>query len=68
MGTSALTMVFAALVVHALDASAAAVQVAHDGARELIRNADFNMHDRLQQRGLRDFHCLPERNAPGHLE
>ena len=58
----------AALVVHALDASATRVQVAHDGAGKFVGNGDLDVHDRFQQRGLGQFHGFPEGNAAGGLE
>ena len=68
MGTSALTIGVAALVVHALDASAAAVEVAHDGAGEVVGDGDFDVHDGLEQGGLGGLHGFLEGDAAGHLE
>src|SRR5580700_3909960 len=58
----------AALVVHALDASPPAVQIAHDRARKIVRYRDLHRHHRLQDRWLSLLHRFPERDAPRHLE
>ena len=58
----------AAFVVHALDAPAAAVEVAHDGAGEFVGNRDLDGHDRFQQGGLGGFHRFAEGDAPRHLK
>src|SRR5208283_1644710 len=58
----------AGFVVHALDASAAAVEVAHDGSGELVGHGDLDGHDGFEQRGLGRFHGLAESDAAGHLE
>src|SRR5690348_14649770 len=58
----------AALVVHSLNASAAPVKVAHNGAGKLVGHGDFHRHNRLQQRGLGLLHGLFEGNAARHLE
>src|ERR1700679_403109 len=53
---------------HALYASAAAVEIAHDRAGGLIRRFNLNVHHRFQQRGLRLFHASTESKPAGHLE
>src|SRR5256885_14617690 len=58
----------ATLVVHALDAPAAAVEVAHDGAGEVVGDGDFDVHDGLEQGRLGGLHGLLEGDAAGHLE
>ncbi len=58
----------ACLVVHALNASAPAVEVAHDRACEFVWDGDLDRHDRFQQSRLRRFHRLLERDAARHLE
>src|SRR6266496_547748 len=56
------------LVVHALNATAPRVEVAHDRASEFVRHRDLNRHDRLEQRWLGQLHGFLEGNAAGHLE
>src|SRR6266700_230794 len=58
----------AAFVVHALNAAAPTVQVAHDRAGKFIRNRDLDHHDWLEQRGLGLLHGFLEGDASGHLE
>lgn len=41
------------ILLHAEDAAAALVQVAHDIAHVLIRHADFHVHNRLKQHRVR---------------
>ena len=58
----------AGLVVHALNATAAGVHVAHDGSGELVGNGDFDLHDGLEQGGLGGLHGFLEGDAAGGLE
>ena len=57
-----------ALGLHARDAAAAAVHVAHQVARELHRRLHLDFHDRLQQRRLGVLHGRLEGLAGGQLE
>src|SRR5438270_5922990 len=58
----------AAFVVHALDAPAAAVEVAHDGASKVVGDGDFDVHNGFEQGGFGGLHGFLEGDAAGHLE
>src|SRR5690349_11314408 len=58
----------AALVVHALDAAAAAVEIAHDASGKFVGHGDFNGHDGLKDGGFGNFHRLLESDAARHLK
>ena len=54
--------------VHAGDAAASAVQIAHQVAGEVARRVDLDLHDRLEDRRPRAGHRVLERQRAGHLE
>ena len=53
---------------HALDVAAAAGEVAHDVAHELLGRVDLDRHDRLEQHGARLAQRLLEAHRAGDLE
>src|SRR5690606_31743921 len=53
---------------HSGNASAAAVQIAHDIARHFLRREDLDVHYRLKQRRFGFFHRRTERLAARCLE
>ncbi len=57
-----------ALGIHAADAAAAAVEIAHQIAGVFYRSLHLDVHDRLQQRGLASCHGSFERLAGCKLE
>ena len=54
--------------VHAADAAAAAVEIAHQVAGEVARRVDLDVHDRLEQRRAGARHAVLEGERAGHLE
>ena len=68
MGTCGVDDCRAALGVGALDAAAAAAEVAHQGSGELVGGFDLDLHDGFEEAGLGRFHGLAEGEAAGHLE
>src|SRR6266849_1083166 len=58
----------ATFVVHALNATTAAVEIAHDCARKLVGHCDLDRHYWFQQSGLGLFHGFLEGDASRHLE
>ncbi len=50
---------------HALHATAAAVEIAHEGSGEFVGDFDFDAHDGLEERGLGLLHALAEGEAGG---
>ena len=57
-----------ALRLHALDLSAAAIDVAHDVALIFVGGRHFDLHYRLQEYRTRIFHRILERKYAGHLK
>ena len=57
-----------AVAVHALHATTALVEVAHERAGKLLGSFDLDAHDGFQQGGLGLLHALAEGDAPGHFE
>ena len=68
IGTLARMTVDGAARVHAADAAAPAVQVAHQVAGVVARRVDLDVHDRLEQRRPRPRHAVLERQRARHLE
>jgi hypothetical protein len=68
MGTWALMTVVRPLDSIPLHAAAAAVEVAHERAGELVGRLDFDLHDGLEQTGLALLHGIFEGEAAGGLE
>ena len=54
--------------VHAADAAAAAVEIAHQVAGEVRRRVDLDVHDRLEDRRARARHRVLEGEPARHLE
>ena len=54
--------------VHAADAAAPAVQIAHQVAGVVARRVDLDVHDRLEQRRPRARHAVLEGQRARHLE
>ncbi len=54
--------------VHAADAAAPAVQIAHQVAGVVARRVDLDVHHRLEQRRARARHAVLERERRRHLE
>src|SRR5205807_6016075 len=57
----------AALVVHALNAPAAGVEIAHDATGKFVRDRYLDGHYRLEQRRFRLFHSLRKPMRPAIL-
>ncbi|GAV32354.1 hypothetical 66.3 kDa protein in hag2 5'region [Coriobacteriaceae bacterium EMTCatB1] len=57
-----------AAALHALDVTAAARQVAHDVAHELLGRVDLHGHDRLEKDRARLLQRLFDRHRTGHFE
>ena len=68
MGTCGVDDRGAALGFHALDAAAAAVEVAHERAGEFVGRLDFDLHNGLEQAGLAQLHRIFEGEAARGFE
>ena len=53
---------------HAGDAAAAGIEIAHDVARDLLRAKDLDVHYRFEERGLDAFHSGAKGLAAGGAE
>ena len=68
MGTSARIEGSVAGALHALDAAAAAGEVADEGSGEVVGGFDLYAHDGFEERGAGGFHAFAEGEAGGHFE